>query len=72
MLGPLTHEIDVGGRRRKVAHVKFLKEYVERKFVQRVTTVLEDDKGEDRVHETNEKVEQVGEVIAENKDEDIQ
>ena len=29
LLGPLTYQLDVGGKRRKVAHIRFLKEYVE-------------------------------------------
>ena len=47
VLGPLTYEIDVGGRRRKIVDIRFLKEYVERKTLRRVTTVLEDDRADD-------------------------
>ena len=30
ILGPLTYQLDVGGKKRKVAHIRFLKEYVEK------------------------------------------
>ena len=42
VLGPVTYGIDVGMKKFKTTHVKFLKEFVERNQVKRVTTVVHD------------------------------
>ena len=71
VLGPGTYELDSGGRRRKVAHISFIKEYVERKVVKRVTTVLEDDWEDDEVQSTNGKVKLMGGVVDVKRERDI-
>ena len=60
ILGPLTYELDIGKRKKRVAHVNTLKKFQEREKVCRITTVLEEDTIEDEVSDTNQKVKLVG------------
>ena len=61
VLGQVTDELDLGMGRKKVTHVRMVKEYCERK-VKRVMLVVEKDDIDDEVVETNDKVKVVGSV----------
>ena len=69
MLGPLSNRLDVDGKPRNV-HAKFLKENAV-KVINRVTTMLEDDKEKDDVTVTNDKLHIEGVVVDEAKQKDI-
>ena len=71
VLGLLTYQLDVGGRRRNIAHVRYLKQFVEKKVIRQVTTVLEDDSEDDVVQVTNGKVKLTGDVVANTKLKDM-
>ena len=69
MLGPLSYRLDVDSKPRNV-HAKFLKKNAV-KVINRVTTMLEDDKEEDDVTVTNDKLHIEGVVVDEAKQKDI-
>ena len=55
-LGPVTYSMIVNGdKKKRIAHVNTLKEYNERK-IKKVTTILEEDKSDDDITGTNDKL----------------
>ena len=69
LLGPLSYRLDVDGKPRNI-HAKFLKENTV-KVINRVTTMLEDDKEKDDVMVTNDKLHIEGVVVDDAKQKDI-
>jgi len=72
VLGPVTYRLDLGGKRRRVAHVNTMKEFVEREKALRVTTVLEDDSEQDELYDINGKLKVLSEPLSDDKNKDIQ
>ena len=60
VLGSVTYGIDVGLKRFKTVHVKFLKEFIQKREIKRVTTVVEDIKGDVLEVDNYNKVEVLG------------
>ena len=55
-LGPVTYSLTIeGDKKKKVAHINTLKEYNERE-IRKITTVLEEDREDDDITNTNDKV----------------
>jgi len=55
-LGLVTYELDVGKKKKRVAHINTLRKYEERGQLKRITTVLEDDTVDDSLVDSNAKL----------------
>ena len=71
VLGEVTYQLNLGGKRRRVAHVNTMKAYEERAVVKKVTMALEEE-GLDELMVTNEKVKIIGEKLEKAKLEDVE
>ena len=70
-LGPVTYSITVeGNKRKKIAHINTLKEYNE--SIRRITAILEEDKQNDDISDTNNKIKLVPDDAHAERQADIQ
>jgi len=72
VLGLVTYRLDLGGKRRRVAHVNTMKEFVGRKMALRVTAMLEDDSEQYELYDSSRKLKVLSEPISDDKNRDIQ
>ena len=70
-LGPVTYSITVeGNKRKKIAHINTLKEYKD--SIRKITTILEEDKQDDDIMDTNDKLKLIAGDTEENRKADIE
>ena len=72
VLGSLMYELDIGRKKKRIAHFNSIKEFEERDKVCRITTVLEDDTGDGCVLDTNQKVKLIGGKVEADRLKDIE
>ena len=69
-LGPVTYSITIdSSKRKKIVHINTIKEYNEN--IRRIAAILEDDKEDDDIVETNDKIKLVNDSVDEGRQTDI-